>query len=101
MFAVIEVADSQEERNLTTAADAHVTWVFRDRSPSPASSLLEVLKSLALPQGDIHAWIACEIDVARRLRSYLIEEKGLSRSQIKAAGYWRKGEAGAHSKIED
>jgi NADPH-dependent ferric siderophore reductase len=59
------------------------------------------LQALELPGGDLHAWIAGEIDVARRLRRHLIDERGFPRSQIKAAGYWRKGEAGAHARIED
>jgi NADPH-dependent ferric siderophore reductase len=41
---------------------------------------------------DITAWIATETSVARRLRAELIEEEALSRTQIKAAGYWRAGE---------
>jgi len=102
VFVVIEVEDRGEERYLPTAADARITWLHRDHAAAGASPLLETaLKTLPFPQGDIHAWVACEIEVARRLRSYLIDERGLSRSQIKAAGYWRRGEAGAHTRIED
>ncbi len=100
--AVIEVADRHEERHLPTAANAQIAWLHRNATPPGAPALLEnALKSLIIPAGDIHAWIACEIEVARRLRQYLIEEEGLARAQIKAAGYWRRGEAGAHDKIED
>ncbi len=100
--AVIEVADRHEERDLPTAANAQITWLHRNAEPPGTPSLLEnAIKSLSIPAGDIHAWIACEIEVARRLRQYLIEEVGLSRAQIKAAGYWRHGEAGAHASIEE
>jgi len=100
--AVIEVADRHEERYLPTAANAQITWLHRNATPPGTPSLLEnALKSLIIPGGDIHAWIACEIEVARRLRQYLIEEEGLARAQIKAAGYWRLGDAGTHDKIED
>ena len=102
VMAVIEVADRHEERHLPTAANARITWLHRDSMPAGTAVLLEeCLKSLTFPKGDIHAWIAGEIEVARRLRHYLIDERGLSRSQIKAAGYWRRGEPGAHAKIED
>jgi NADPH-dependent ferric siderophore reductase len=100
--AVIEVADRHEERDLPTAANAQITWLHRNGEPPGTPLLLaNALKSLIIPAGDIHAWIACEIEVARHLRQYLIVEEGLSRAQIKAAGYWRRGEAGAHANIED
>ena len=102
VFSVIEVEDHREERRFRTAADAHITWLHREGAPAASSSLLETaVKSIPVGRGDVYAWVACEIEVARRLRKLLIDEWGLPRSQIKAAGYWREGEAGAHSKIED
>jgi NADPH-dependent ferric siderophore reductase len=99
---VIEVADRDEERHLPTAASAQIIWLHRDSMPEGTAVLLEEgLKSLTFPKGDIHAWIAGEIEVARRLRHYLIDERGFSRNQIKAAGYWRRGVPGAHTKIGD
>jgi NADPH-dependent ferric siderophore reductase len=100
--AVIEVADRLEERDLPTAANAQITWLHRNAEPAGTPLLLEnAIRSLSIPAGDIHAWIACEIEVARRLRQYLIEEVGLSRAQIKAIGYWRRGEAGAPAIIDE
>jgi NADPH-dependent ferric siderophore reductase len=54
------------------------------------------VRALALPTGTGYAWLAAESTGARRIRQYLFEERGFSREQIKAAGYWRNGEAGAH-----
>lgn len=102
VFALVEVGDRREERHLPTAANARIDWLCRNGADDGAASALERgLHALELPSGDIHAWIAAEIDVARRLRRHLIDERGLARAQIKAAGYWRKGEAGAHARIED
>lgn len=99
--ALIEIADRREERHLATAANARITWLHRNAKPAGRSGLLEAaMRSLQLPGRDIHAWIACEIAVARRLRHYLMEEEALPRSQIKAAGYWKLGEAGAHGKLD-
>jgi NADPH-dependent ferric siderophore reductase len=100
-IAIIEVADRHEERRLATAANAAVTWLHRNGRQAGRSGLLEAaVRSLQLPAGEVHAWIACEIEVARRLRQYFMEEEALPRSRIKAAGYWKIGEAGAHDKIE-
>ena len=101
VIAIIEVADWHEQRHLATAAHAQVTWLHRNCKPAGRSGLLEAaVRSLQLPSRDIFAWIACEIEVARKLRTYLMEEEALPRSQIKAAGYWKIGEAGAHGKID-
>ncbi len=100
-FVLVEVADAREERHLPTAANARIVWLHRNGAPAGASSLLErALQAQALPSWNIHAWLAGEIETARRLRRYLIEQ-GLPRERIRAAGYWRLGEPGAHARIDD
>ena len=102
VLVVIEVADAREERHLPTAANASIVWLCRGGAPAGTSRLLEqALRELSLPAGDTYAWVAAEIEVARRLRLYLIEEEGLTRSQIRAAGYWRAGDAAVHATLED
>jgi NADPH-dependent ferric siderophore reductase len=101
-IALIEVADDREQQALPTAANATVTWLHRDGTAPGTSRLLDdALAALAWPGGDVHAWLAGEIDTVRRLRSHLVEVRGLARTDIRAAGYWRIGEADAHSRLED
>jgi NADPH-dependent ferric siderophore reductase len=100
--ALIEVADQHEKRHLTNPSNAEVIWLFRDGAPLGTAALFDkAVRSMRLPLGDVHAWIAGEIDVARQLRQYLIDERGFTRAQIKAAGYWRHGQANAHGRIDD
>ena len=99
---LIEVADAREERPLPTAANATVRWLHRGGLPAGTPAPLEdVLRGLALSAGDTHAWIAGEIETARRLRHHLVAERGLSRTQVRAAGYWRLGDAGTHARLDD
>ncbi len=101
-LVLIEVADAGEERHLPTAANAAIQWLHRDGIAAGHSTLLEqALRKLMLPNGDTYAWLAGEIETIRRLRRYLTEEEGLARDQIKAAGYWRLGEADSHAKLDD
>ncbi len=101
-LVLIEVADCREERHLPTAANAAISWLHRHRMAAGTPTLLEqTLQSLVLPRGDTYAWLAGEIETVRRLRRYLTEEKGLSRDQVRAAAYWRVGDAGAHAKLDD
>ncbi|WP_254070257.1 siderophore-interacting protein [Acidisphaera sp. L21] len=101
VHALIEVADREEERHLPTAANARITWLHRGETPAEASPLLEqALRALALPPDDTYAWLAGEIGVMRQLRTYLVEQAGLARSQVRAAGYWRAGEADSGGRLD-
>lgn len=100
-IALIEVENRDEERHLPTAANASIHWLHRNGRPAGQPELLErTLRSVRLPDGDTHAWLAGEIDTIRRLRTHLIEDRKIPRTDIKAAGYWRTGLAGAHGKID-
>ncbi len=102
VLALIEVADAHEQRQLPTAANATIRWLHRDGVPAGTSTLLDqAFADLTLPPGDTHAWLAGEIETIRRLRTHLIDRKGLPRDQIRAAGYWRRGEAGAHASLDE
>jgi NADPH-dependent ferric siderophore reductase len=101
-LVLIEVADRSEERQLPTAANAAIIWLHRDGiAPGTPTLLEQALGNLMLPRVDVFAWLAGETETVRRLRRYLIEEQGLSRNQLRAAGYWRIGEAGAHARLDD
>jgi NADPH-dependent ferric siderophore reductase len=99
---LIEVADAREERYLPTAASASITWLHRNGRPAgDPTLLLTALQTCALPKGRLHAWLAAEIEVARTLRHHLIDQAGLTRDDIRAAGYWRLGIPDSHAKLED
>jgi NADPH-dependent ferric siderophore reductase len=102
VMALIELADRNEHYQLRTDANAAVSFLYRDGVPAGASTLLDrALAALPISRGETHAWLAGEIETIRRLRRVLTEDKGLPRSQVKAAGYWRVGEAGAHARLDD
>ena len=102
VLALIEVEDAREERHLPTAANAAITWLHRNGHASGTSVLLEqAIRTIELSEGETYAWLAGEIETVRRLRRYMIEERGLSRGQVRAAGYWRVGNAGAHARLDD
>ena len=119
-IVLVEVAGGEEERYLRHAAslaDAtsltgfagrpstgghSVRWLTRnDAHAGDAEPLLGALRDLDWPSGDIHAWMAGESGVIRRLRSHLAVERGLPRDRIRAAGYWKAGDAASHERIEE
>lgn len=101
-IVLIEVEGPAEERDLPTAANASISWLPRNGQPAGRNRvLLDALRSARLPAGDIHAWLAGEIDTTRALRTHLVEQRQIPRAQVKAAGYWRVGEPDSHGRIED
>lgn len=93
-----EVATAADRRSFETRADADIHWVCRDGGAA-AGSLLTVLSTLPLPAGDISAWVACEAAQARQVRTLLLE-RGVNPAWIKAAGYWTRGVADGHGRID-
>nr|WP_321986346.1 siderophore-interacting protein [uncultured Lichenicoccus sp.] len=101
-LVLIEVADRDEERYLPTSANASITWLHRNGAGAGTTGLLlQALRAFALPPGDMHAWLAGEIETIRGLRRHLVDGLGLPRSQVRASGYWRIGSADSHASLDD
>jgi len=100
-LVVVEVADASEQQLLKSAAALKVKWVHRHEPPGDAAALLDAVSTLQLPPGIGYAWIACESNVARALRQHLVNERGLDKQWVKAAGYWKRGVSATHEKHED
>ncbi|ROQ66441.1 NADPH-dependent ferric siderophore reductase [Streptomyces sp. 840.1] len=81
-----EVADAAEEQRFDSAAEVTVRWVHRNRG----ESLLDAVRSAALPGDDVAGWLAGEAGTVRALRRHLVEERGLPRSAVEFSGYWRR-----------
>lgn len=96
-IVVAEVANAGEQLSLQRPS-TDVTWVYRTDS---ASSLDRIVADLVLPPGEGFAWVAGEAAMARRLRTHLIQERGLDKAWVKAAAYWRIGDVGKHEVLAD
>ncbi|MGW7296153.1 siderophore-interacting protein [Streptomyces xiamenensis] len=83
----LEVAHHEDRQELSTKADADITWVVRDDE----TTLLDSVRATHLPAGRPYAWIAGEAGSVRTLRRHLVNDRGIDRKNIKFTGYWRKG----------
>ena len=100
--ALIEVAGAGDELPLRAPAATHLRWLHRGAAePGAPALLLEALRATELPPGLGYAWLACESSCARRLRQHLIDERGLDREWVKAAGYWKRGAVASHERLDD
>ncbi|MEU1280633.1 siderophore-interacting protein [Streptomyces sp. NPDC005805] len=84
----LEVPHAGDRLELTTAADAEVTWLVRDEG-SP--SAVEAVSAAELPEGVPYAWIAGESGSVKALRRHLVNERGIDRRRVTFVGYWKRG----------
>lgn len=91
-----------EEQAFSARAAHQAHWLHRAMSASAdPAPLVAALAGLELPPGKGFVWIAAEAGVARALRQHMLETRQHPREWLKASGYWLKGQADAHEKLED
>ncbi|MEV6342405.1 siderophore-interacting protein [Actinoplanes sp. NPDC051851] len=88
--AFIEIDGPDEEQKLETAADAEITWLHRGGRPV-GEALVEAVRGLAFPEGQLQAFVHGEATFVRELRRFLRVELGLGLDQLSISGYWRRG----------
>ncbi|ALS62852.1 siderophore-interacting protein [Pandoraea norimbergensis] len=102
VFVFAEVDSPADRLRFTSEADVVVEWIYREGTPAGESTaLIDALKVATLPAGDLHAWVAAESGVAKTLRQHLVGERGLNPKWVKAAAYWRRGDAAVHENLDD
>ncbi len=102
VISVVTVTGPDEQLTFTTKANHTAIWVHRPLDKADdANPLLSALQRLDWPKGDGFVWIAAEGRVARTLRDYVTGARNHPLQYLKAAGYWLKGVADAHDKIEN
>lgn len=102
VLAIIQTHTPDARIDLSTRANATIQWVDDATDPvSPTSALESAVRQLQLPEGEGYIWAAGESTTIRDIRQYLVQERGVDKSHIRAASYWRRGNAGTHEVIED
>jgi NADPH-dependent ferric siderophore reductase len=89
----IEVAETAHRTDLPARPGVEVTWIVRNgAAPGTGPLLLQAVREADRREGSMFAWLAGEQSVVRDLRRYLIEERGVDKSDIDFTGYWRRAE---------
>lgn len=102
VLVIAEVDCQQDQLNWDCPADTEIMWLQRMGQPMGQSDLfLQALKHAPFPEKDFHTWIATETSVARQLRKTLIQDYGVNKKYIKAAGYWQQGKSDSHQVLDD
>ncbi|MEP7089487.1 MAG: siderophore-interacting protein, partial [Nocardioidaceae bacterium] len=88
--AVVEVDDAEDEIELTAPAGVEVTWVHQ-RDERPGARLVDAVRSLPWPDGDLRAFVHGEAGAVKDLRTYLRTERAMGLDRLSISGYWRLG----------
>jgi NADPH-dependent ferric siderophore reductase len=91
ILAFIAVADLAERQVFANRPNLDIAWLCRD--VPGMTGLVEAVKGAALPPGEGYAFIAGEASDSAALRAHCVETLGMDAERVKAAGYWRRGEA--------
>jgi len=86
----VEVSDAAEEQKLDSAGAVEIVWLHRGGRPV-GESLVEAVRGLEFPPGEVHAFVHGEATFVKELRRYLKLERGLDPRQHSISGYWRRG----------
>ncbi|WP_432067518.1 siderophore-interacting protein [Streptomyces sp. C10-9-1] len=86
-----EIEDARDAQEIATEAAVRIHWL--PRSPTGAAhgaELLRAVQAARLPDGPPErAWLAGEASTVRALRRHLLRDRGMARSAVEFAGYWR------------
>ena len=102
VFVFAEVDSPADRLRFASQADVVVEWIYREGKPAGESTaLIDTLQVASLPNGDVHVWVAAEAGVAKAVRRHLVDVRGLNPKWVKAAAYWRRGDAAVHENLDD
>ncbi|WP_035052789.1 siderophore-interacting protein [Andreprevotia chitinilytica] len=100
-LVVLEVADETAQIPLHSAAHLTVQWLHRDPADTAGLNLTEAVRQLSLPVGEGYVWAAGELAAIQSVRKHLVGERGIDKSRIRAASYWKRGAIASHENLDD
>ncbi|MFJ8647107.1 siderophore-interacting protein [Streptomyces sp. NPDC093546] len=84
----LEVPYAADRLELSTDADATITWLVREEG---APAAVDAVRAAELSGSSPYAWIAGESGSVKALRRHLVNERHIDRRRVTFVGYWRKG----------
>ncbi|MET9363589.1 siderophore-interacting protein [Streptomyces sp. NPDC006632] len=89
--AFVEVSGPEEEQKISTPDGTAVTWLHRGEAPV-GTALVDAVKGLDFPAGDVHAFVHGEAGFVKELRALLRVSHHVPRERLSISGYWRLGQ---------
>ncbi|MEU6819481.1 siderophore-interacting protein [Streptomyces atriruber] len=92
-WAFVEVADADEEIELSAPEGVEVHWLHRGGLPAGTGGALErAVTAVTVPEGErVYVWVAGEAGQIKPLRRWVRDELGLGKADHDITGYWKRG----------
>ncbi|MCG5433749.1 siderophore-interacting protein [Mycobacterium sp. MYCO198283] len=99
-YVFVEVADAQDEIELTAPAGMQIRWVYRggradlvaEERAGDNAPLIDAVRSADWLPGQVQVFIHGEAQaVMHNLRPYIRKERGVDAKWASISGYWRRG----------
>jgi NADPH-dependent ferric siderophore reductase len=87
VHVILELDDDADRQPLTSPGELHLTWLRGDGSDTV---LLDAVRSLAFPDGPVHAFVHGEASAVRAVRRHLLVDRGVPREALSVSGYWKR-----------
>ncbi len=85
----IEITAPAARIDLPDHPRATITWHDADPSAPPGTAIIDAVTStVELPDA---VWVAGEAAAVQRIRTHLFDERGRTRANVTARGYWKHG----------
>jgi len=85
----VEIVDPDARIELPSHPNATIAWHEARSTAEPGDAVVAAVMDVAeLPDA---VWVAGEAAAVQRLRKYLFDECGRTRSSVTARGYWKRG----------
>ncbi|WP_327357341.1 siderophore-interacting protein [Streptomyces sp. NBC_01304] len=88
--AFVEVEGLEEEQKVTSPDGVGIVYLHRGDRPV-GEALLEAVRGLDFPAGDVQAFVHGEAGFVKQLRHHLRIEREIPRERLSISGYWRLG----------
>ena len=86
-YLYLEVADAAERQSIPGSARPTVHWLHRGDS-APGALLEAAQRAVTLPPGQGRIWLAGHTPTVRRIRTHLLDERGVDRRALYVKGFW-------------
>ncbi|MDL9948141.1 SIP domain-containing protein [Gordonia sp. ABSL11-1] len=85
----VEIGDERDRLDLPEREGIHITWLVRGDSPAGTTDLLlDAVRELDLPEGNVYAWGGAEARTMRSVTNYLRRKRAVERRRVRMTGYW-------------
>jgi len=99
--AFIEILSEADKQDLQKPENVDIAWVINEAPGSDKSPLFHAIHEAEWQTGKLAVWAACEFITMKKIRQFLKVERGIEKSHLYIASYWKKGATGEEHKIAE